>query len=235
MAQPLYWQDSYLRSFEAKVEGVKDGKYVVLDRTAFYPVSGGQPHDTGTMASGGQQYNVVFAGKFSGKISHEVDRQGLQEGDTVQCEIDWDRRHMLMRMHTAAHIIIQVLHEEAGALGTGNQLDTDKSRIDFSLDDYNPEMLERAVSRANEVVQEDLPVRAEFMSREEAEKIPGLSKLAMGLPDGMREVRVVSIGDFDVQADGGTHVKSTKEIGKIVFLDTKNKGKGRKRLYYTLE
>ena len=230
-------EDSYLKEFDATVESVKDGKFVVLDNTAFYPTSGGQPYDTGTMMTGdGREVKVVYVGKFGGKISHQVEPEGvLQEGDTVHCEIDWDRRYKLMRMHTAAHIFMQVLHNKMGALGTGNELDVDKSRIDFSLDEYDPELMQSAIDEANEIVARDLPVTVEFMTRAEAEKEPSLTKLAMGLPENITDVRIVSIGDFDRQADGGTHVRSTKEVGKIVFLNSKNKGKGRKRAYFTVE
>ena len=105
MQNALYMKDSYLKEFEAVVESVKDEKYVVLDKTAFYPNGGGQPFDTGTIEANGEQYPVVFVGKFEGKISHEIAKSGLKVGDKVTGKIDWERRYRLMRMHTAAHII----------------------------------------------------------------------------------------------------------------------------------
>jgi len=236
MKRALYLEDSFCKEFDATVTSVKDDKFVVLDSTAFYPTSGGQPYDTGKMVTeDGRSVNVIFVGKFD-DISHQVEPEGvLKEGDNVHCTIDWDRRYKLMRMHTAAHIFMQVLHNEMGALGTGNELGIDESRIDFSLDNYDPELMKKAIDDANDVVQQDLPVSVEFMNREEAMKIPGITKLAKGLPAHITDVRLVSIGDFDRQADGGTHVHSTKEIGEIVFVKAKNKGQGRKRAYFRLE
>ena len=134
MENALYMTDSYLKEFEAVVESVKDDKFVILDQTAFYPQGGGQPHDTGVMQLNDDDYPVIFAGKFEGKISHEVSKPGLKVGDKVTGKIDWERRYRHMRMHTAAHIIDAVLFNESGALCTGNQLGLEKSRIDFSLD-----------------------------------------------------------------------------------------------------
>ena len=126
----LYYFDAYLKEFEAEVLEV-DGKYIVLDKTAFYATGGGQPCDTGKIISK-EEYNVVSVGKVDGKISHEVDKEGLKTGDRVKGVIDWDRRYKLMRMHTAAHIISSLIHNKTGALITGNQLDTDKTRVDYS-------------------------------------------------------------------------------------------------------
>ncbi|MCB9359600.1 alanyl-tRNA editing protein [Candidatus Woesearchaeota archaeon] len=237
MKRALYLDDSYIKEFETRVKTVKDGRFIVLDDTAFYPRSGGQPHDTGriTRKSDGKEFNVVFVGKFDGDISHEVQEPGLQEGDQVICSIDWERRYKLMRMHTSAHILCSVFHNEAGALITGNQLDIDKSRIDFSLEDFDKEKIIEYVNKANEIIQEDVPVEFTYITREEAEKQDGLSKLAKGLPEGIDELRVITIGKYDHQPDGGTHVNSTKEVGRIIFLKADNKGKTNRRAYYTLE
>lgn len=230
--EALYLKDHYLKEFDAEVVEVKDDKYLVLDQTAFYPSSGGQPHDTGVISKDGEEFKVVYCGKFDGKISHEVDKPGLKVGDKVHCVLDWDRRYKLMRSHTAAHIISEVIHRESGALITGNQLDVDKSRTDFSVDDYDPEKMEEYIAKANEIVEKDLPVTVEFVPREEAMKIPQVSKLAKGLPESLKTIRLVRIGDFDVQGDGGTHVKSTMEIGKIEMVSCKNKGKNNRRMYF---
>ena len=112
MKNALYMTDSYLKEFEATVESVKDDKFVILNQSAFYPNGGGQPHDTGSMICNGEEYPVVFVGKFSGQISHEVSKVGLKAGDIVKCKIDWDRRYRHMRMHTAAHIIDAILYNE---------------------------------------------------------------------------------------------------------------------------
>ena len=235
MAEALYLQDSYLKEWEAVVKEVNQDKFIVLDRTAFYPKSGGQPWDTGTIVVEGEKYNVVFVGKFSGEISHEIDRLGLKSGDKVKCALDWERRYKLMRMHTAAHIISQVFNQDTGALITGNQLDLEKSRIDFSVDEFDREKMQSYEDKANEIVQRDLEVTFRILPREEALKDNNLFKLAKGFPEEIKEIRIVSIGDFDIQADGGTHVKTSKEIGKIKFIDFVNKGKNNRRVYYTLE
>jgi len=238
MEKPLYMEDSYLREFEARVVSVTKGGenkfFVVLDRTAFYPNSGGQPHDTGKFLKDGVEYPVVYAGKFSGKISHEVSKEGLKEGDVVKGIIDWERRYVLMRMHTAAHVISEVFHKETGALITGNQLGLEHSRIDFSLEKFDREKISELFEKANEIVKKDLKVRSYFLPREEAMKIENITKLANVLPPNVKELRIVEIEGFDIQADGGTHVRSTKEIGEVKFLKAENKGKNNRRVYYTL-
>jgi len=236
MDESLYLHDAYLKEWDATVTSVKDDKFITLNKTAFYPKSGGQPHDTGTIQTqDGKEYKVIFCGKFDGNISHELDSPGLKVGDKVHCKIDWDRRYTLMRYHTTAHLISEVIHREAGALITGNQLDTDKSRIDFSLENFDQEKMQKYIDDANAIIQKDLKTSIKFMSRAEAEKLPQLSKLAKGLPPELTTIRIVSIGDFDTQADGGTHVASTKEIGKIVLIKCDNKGKNNRRLYFKLE
>ena len=240
----LYLNDSYMKEFEAAVasvggDGDKAGRFIVLDRTAFYPNSGGQPWDEGTIAriQDREAFRVVFAGKFGGSISHEVDRRGLKPGDKVKCRIDWDRRYKLMRSHTAAHIISEIINRETGALITGNQLDVEKSRIDFSVPEFDREKLKSYEEKANEIVSQGMEVMFEFKSREEVMKDPGMTKLAKGiesLPTDVKTLRIVRIGSFDVQADGGTHVKSTNEVGRIEFIDFVNKGKNNRRVYFRL-
>ena len=231
----MYLKDSYVRDFEASVESVKDDKYVILDSTYFYPSGGGQPFDTGVMSANNQDYSVVFVGKFDGRISHEIAKPGLKAGDNVTGRIDWDRRYRLMRMHTAAHIIDAVLYNEAKALCTGNQLGTDKSRIDFSLDVLDRGKIQQYIEMANEWVQKAIDVKIYFLPREEALKIPGVVKLAAVMPPEVKELRIVEIPGIDLQADGGTQVKNTSEIGKISLVSVENKGKNNRRMYYTVD
>lgn len=234
--EELYLKDSYLKEFTSTVKEVTDGKFIVLDQTAFYPASGGQPYDEGVMVNEhGEKFKVIYVGKFSGKISHEVDKLGLKIGDKVECKIDWDRRYKLMRLHTATHILSEVLYREESAIITGGQMGLEKSRMDFSLENYDLEKIKSHIDKANEIIGKDLPVSVEFLPREEAMKLPKLSKLAKGISDSLKIIRIVNIGDFDVQADGGTHVKSTKEIGKLEFMRCDNKGKNNRRVYYKLK
>ena len=233
MTKVLYMTDSYVKEFDATVIEAS-GKLVELDQTAFYPNGGGQPNDLGTIESNGKVFNIVNITKNSGKIIHEIDSEGLSVDDKVHCVIDWDRRYRLMRMHTAAHIIDAILYKEAGALCTGNQLGVEKSRIDFSLDVIDREKMQKFIDSSNEAVDKAIEVKIYFMEREEALKIPGIVKLAAAMPPSVSELRIVEIPDIDMQADGGTQVKNTKEIGKIQLLSMENKGKNNRRIYYTL-
>ena len=147
MESALYMNDSYLKEFEAVVESIKDDKFVVLDKTAFYPSGGGQPHDTGIMVYNNEEYPVVYVGKFSGKISHEVSKPGLKAGDRVVGKINWDRRYRFMRMHTAAHLLISIFNRESNVLITGNQIDEEKTRIDFNMENFDKEKINWKLER----------------------------------------------------------------------------------------
>jgi Ser-tRNA(Ala) deacylase AlaX len=234
VTKALYLEDSYLRECEAVVVSVKDEKFVVLDQTIFYPKGGGQPCDTGKIISENQVYNVVYVGKFSGEISHEVDRPGLKVSSKVRCLLDWDRRYKLMRSHTAAHLFASLLCDGTGALVTGNQLETDKIRFDFSLEQFNPQILEEYVARTNQLLKKDTPVKSYELSKEEALRIPGVVKMAEAFPPDIPRLRIVELVDLDRQADGGTHVKNLNEVGQIKLLKTENKGKNNRRIYFTL-
>jgi len=234
MSRWLYLEDSYLKECDAVVVSVNEGKYVVLDQTIFYPKGGGQPCDTGKILKESEAYDVVYVGKFSGEVSHEVDRAGLKEGDKVRCMLNWERRYRLMRSHTAAHLFASLLCTGTGALVTGNQLEEDKIRFDFSLEKFDREILEEYVSKANEYFREDIPVKWYELPREEALKIPGVVKMAEAFPPDIPSLRIVEIVGLDRQADGGTHVRSLREVGQIKLLKTENKGKFNRRVYFTL-
>lgn len=233
--QPLYLEDSYLKKWEAEVKEVNEGKYVVLDQTAFYPKSGGQPCDKGVIKRKDQKFNVIFVGKFSGQLSHEVDRKGLEPGDEVQCKIDWKRRYTFMRYHTASHVLSGVINKKTGAMITGNQIGLDRTRVDFSLDEFNKEEIRGYEPEVNRIIEKGLPVKFETMSRKEVMKDPDLVKLAKGLPQSIKKLRIVNIEGFDRQPCGGTHVKNTEEIGKLKITDMANKGKDNRRVYFVLE
>jgi misacylated tRNA(Ala) deacylase len=234
MAHAIYMDDCYLKEFTAKVVSVKDGKFIVLDRTAFYPKSGGVDCDTGTFTIEGRTFNVVFVGKFEGEISHEVDREGISVGDIVHGRLDWDRRYMLMRYHTGAHVLSGILSRDAGAKITGNDLSVDKGRIDFDCEEYDREKLVSYVERANELIAKDLPIKIYSLTRQEAEADPLIFKLAKQMPAHMTDFRIVDIVGFDRQADGGAHVKSLKEVGRLEFLRAENKGKSNRRMYFKI-
>lgn len=235
MTEALYMKDSYLKKWDAKVLSVKDDKYVILDRTAFYPKGGGQPWDEGTIIKGDENFKVVYVGKYSGDISHEVEKPGLVEGDEVSCEIDWERRYTYMRYHTACHLLSNLLYRGTNAKITGNQIELDKARMDFSLEDYSPEKLRLYVEEANEIIKKDLPITIETMPRAAVLEEPELARLAIGLPKNLQEFRIVKIGDIDKQVDGGTHVKNLSEIGEIEMTKTVNKGKNNRRLCFILK
>ena len=234
MTRALYLEDSYLKECEAVVASVKDGKFVVLDQTVFYPKGGGQPCDTGKIVRGDEVFSVVYVGKFSGEISHEVDRVGLRQGESVRCVLDWSRRYRLMRSHTAAHLFASLLCNGTGALVTGNQLETDKIRFDFSLEQFDPGVLQEYVDKTNQLLSRDVPVKSYELPREEALKIPGIVKMAEAFPPDIPRLRIVELVDLDKQADGGTHVKNLNEVGQIKLLKTENKGKNNRRIYFTL-
>ncbi|MDI9393911.1 MAG: alanyl-tRNA editing protein AlaXM [Euryarchaeota archaeon] len=243
MTEMLYFLDCYLKEFEASVEKVTGGKYIVLDRTAFYPESGGQPNDTGKLIreSDGAEFEVVYAGKFNGDISHEIAFAGetgsecLKAGDKVKGVIDWDRRYRHMRMHTATHVIANVIEREAGAQITGNQLGLDQSRVDFSLDAFDRGKFSEYEKIANEVIAGNHPVNFDLVSRKEAEeKLSRLTTLARGFSEEVTEVRLVEIEGVTIEACGGTHLKNTGEIKGIKIEKLQNKGKSNRRMYFTL-
>lgn len=234
MESALYMDDSYIKEFEAVVESVRDGLHVTLDRTAFYPQGGGQPFDTGIIVRNGEEFPVVSVRKADGKISHEVSKAGLKEEDKVTGRIDWERRYKFMRMHTAAHLLSAVMHSLDKALITGNQIDLDKTRVDYNLAEFDQEKIKQYIEKVNRIIERDLPVNVSYMDREEAMKIPGMVKLAGALPPSVTILRIVEIPGVDMQADGGTHVKSLKEIGTVEFVRAENKGKDNRRVYYTV-
>ncbi|MBI4159090.1 alanyl-tRNA editing protein [Candidatus Woesearchaeota archaeon] len=230
----LYLKDSYKKEFEAIVKEVNANK-IVLNETYFYASGGGQPSDKGIIIFNNQEFKVINVKKENGKIIHELDKEGLKVNDKIRCMIDWNKRYKLMRMHTAAHILSAIIHRETNAMITGNQLDEERTRLDFSVEDFKKELFEKFIEEANEEIKKDHKITIKTISKEEAEKMENLSRLAKGLPPNLKEIRIVKIGSIDEQADGGTHVNSTKEIGKIKLLSIENKGKNNRRMYFSLE
>ena len=228
MTKKLYWEQPYSQEFTAKILG-SDGTKVELDQTLFYPKGGGVSYDTGVIAS----TKVVETSKDGDRILHAVESpNAFAVGQVVTGRIDWDRRHRLMRMHTAGHLLSALFYSGAKCLITGNQIDVDRSRMDFSLDVFDRSQIEGFVKEANKLITNDAPVKSYFLDRSEALKIPDMVKLAEAAPPVEAQLRIVEIAGIDRQADGGLHVAHLKEIGKIELLKLENKGKTNRRLYY---
>jgi misacylated tRNA(Ala) deacylase len=231
----LYLHDSYLKEFAAKVESVS-GNAVLLDQTAFHPLTGGVGCDLGWLTKGAIRFRVarVEIDRASKIVSHvlEAEPSGLSIGDVVNGTIDWDRRYCLMRLHTAAHLIAAVMYRDYSALITGGQVDPDQAKLDFNLPRTDREVFEDAVRKANEEAAKRAELKIYFLSREEALKVPGAVKLAERMPPEERELRIVEIAGIDLQADGGPHIRNTGEIGEIQLLKIENKGKNQRRIYF---
>lgn len=239
MTDLLYQTDSYLKSFEATVTAIDaDNRGIALDRSAFYPGGGGQPADRGVLAIGGRSYNVTRAKKAGDEVYHYVDGDApLPEvGDRVQGQIDWDRRYKLMRTHTALHVLCGVVFRDYGASVTGGDMDPLEGRMDFEFETMQRELVDKIQAAVNREVEAAHPLRVDILPREEAFKIPDLIRTKINLlPEGIAKVRVVEIVGLDLQADGGTHVANTREVGRIRVVDYKSKGKINKRIYISVE
>lgn len=233
MTQLLYLHDSYLREFDAAVVAV-DGARVALDRTAFYAGGGGQPADTGLLRWEGAAARVVEVRKDGGIVWHTVDGGPPAPGAAASGVLDWERRFDIMRHHSALHVLVGVVYKSFNALVTGGAIYPDRARMDFSLEDLNRDRVAAIEAEANRVIQERRRILVRFLSREEFER-SDLVRLAKNLvPPEIREVRVIEIEGFDAQADGGTHVANTAEIGLLRVTKTENKGKINRRLEIAL-
>lgn len=254
MTRRLYLDDAYLRECDATVARHAEPDKVVLDQTVLYAESGGQAPDHGTIRWDGQEARVVDSqiegGGHVGDVTHTVEGAVPPPGARVRVALDWERRYGLMRHHTAAHVIAAVLHHELKAKFTGGQLYPDRARIDVQFEAWDPALPQRIEARANEEAAKGYAVRNYEISREEFQK-GDLLRTATDLVDpGLQRIRMTDIVDsavpqghglalppgghrLDVQADGGTHVRDTREVGRIVMGKAENKGKGHRRLSYT--
>jgi misacylated tRNA(Ala) deacylase len=234
MTEALYLHDAYRTDFEAAVVSA-EGSKVVLGATAFYPTGGGQPCDTGTLhGPDGREFRVLEVSKTPTEISHLLDATGPIAGSTVHGRIDWARRLAHMRHHTALHILSGVVFRRFGSGITGGQIYTDRARMDFSLPEFGREVAEDLIERMNEVVRQNLPVRVRFVSRAEILRDPSLVRVAAHLVPDVETIRLIDIEGFDVQADGGTHVRSTAEVGPARLVGLENKGSRNKRMTLVL-
>jgi misacylated tRNA(Ala) deacylase len=231
----LYATDAYVREFDARVVEVLDGA-IVLDRTAFYATGGGQPHDLGTLTWDGGSAQVIEVRKDGGRVLHKLEGALPSTGATVHGKIDWDRRFALMRHHTALHAMSGVIYQLYGATVTGGQMYPDRARMDFEMPDLSAERLAAIEARTNELLAEGHNVSIRVLPRDEALAIPDLIRTKINLlPPEIAEIRVVNIEGIDQQADGGTHVANTREVGRVRIVGSENKGKGNKRLQIVVE
>lgn len=239
MTELLYQTDSYVKEFAARVTAVEaENRGVALDRSAFYPGGGGQPADSGILKWEGREYRVSRAKKVGGEVYHfiEGDAPLPEIGAKINGQIDWERRYALMRTHTALHILCGVVFRDYGAQVTGGDMEPLNGRMDFEFETMHKELVQEIEAAINAEVQKARPVRVKILPRAEAFQIPDLIRTKINLlPEGIQEVRVVEIVGLDLQADGGTHVANTAEVGRIRVLDYKSKGKINKRIYIQIE
>ncbi|OQA43284.1 MAG: Alanine--tRNA ligase [Chloroflexi bacterium ADurb.Bin325] len=237
MTELLYQTDSYLREFDATVVTVDAGAgRVALDRTAFYPGGGGQPADIGSLAFGGTVSPVTQVKKEGDLVWHALSGGLPEVGAAVTAALDWERRYALMRTHTALHVLCGVVWRDYGAQVTGGNMDPLQGRMDFEFANLRGELVAEIEARCNAEVLAGHDVRVRILPRAEAFEIPDLIRTKINLlPPGIAEVRTVEIVGLDLQADGGTHVANTREIGRIRVTDYKSKGAINKRIYITIE
>jgi misacylated tRNA(Ala) deacylase len=230
----LYQTDSYVREFDARVVDL-DEQSVVLDRTAFSPRGGGQMSDRGILRSFERSYPVIAVEKRGASVYHTIDGTLPEIGSAVHGAIDWDLRYQMMRSHTAIHVLCGVVYQRFGVLVTGNQMYPNRFRVDLALPDLSPDRVSEIERLCNEAVDAGYPVRARFLPRSEADRMPELIRTKINLvPPHVDPVRTVEIVGLDVQTDGGTHVANTMEIGRIRITKTENKGRENRRLEFEL-
>jgi misacylated tRNA(Ala) deacylase len=235
MTELLYEQDAYLRDFKATILEV-DGQHVLMDRTAFFPGGGGQPCDRGGLIQDGVVKGINEIRKRDGKVWHVVMGPPMLEDSQVLGHIDWNRRYALMRTHTALHMLSAIVWKEYGKQVTGGDMKPLAGRLDFEMDLLNLEIANLIEARLNAEVAANRPIKVNTLPREEAFKIPDLIRTKVNLlPEGIRMIRTVEIVGLDLQADGGTHVASTKEVGPVKLVGYESKGRKNKRLRIELE
>lgn len=235
MTELLYQTDAYLRTFDAIVLAT-EGENVELDRSAFYPTGGGQPHDLGWLEAGGRRTDVTKVLRREGRVWHAVPDHGLERGHAVQGQVDWQRRYRLMRTHTALHILSALIWRDFGAPVTGGNMEPLRGRLDFELAEIPADFAGRLEKALRSEVETERPVEARILPREEALKIPDLIRTKVNLlPAGIRSIRTVHIVGLDLQADGGTHVANTREVGRVRIVQIKSKGKSFRRVRIAIE
>jgi misacylated tRNA(Ala) deacylase len=231
----LFLKDSYLREFEAGIIGLS-GREVILERTAFYPGGGGQPPDKGTLAIGPVRASVVDVRREGGEVVHVLDNPIPDTVRELEGELDWERRYGHMRHHTALHVLSGVIWQSFGAKVTGGQMRSDRARMDFSFPgEWTTDVVGEIEQLTNEALASARPVKVYEVAREEALENPDLIRTQVNLvPERVKTIRIVEIEGIDTQADGGTHVANTDEVGQIEITGHKSKGRQNKRIEFVL-
>ncbi len=239
MTKLLFLDDAYMQQIDAVVTGVLEDGGVVLDQTVFYAGGGGQPCDTGTLTdlATGNSFAVTKVGRVSGSVVHTVAAEpAMPVGTTVRAAIDWDRRYQLMRTHTALHILCGVVWRDFGALVTGGDMRPGTARMDFELENMSAEFAHEVETIINLEVARERDINVDYLHRSAADAHPDLIRTKVNLlPAGITEVRTIDISGLDLQADGGTHVRNTREVGRIRVVGHESKGRINKRLRIELE
>jgi misacylated tRNA(Ala) deacylase len=239
MTQLLYKTDSYLKSNNATITQVLPEEHaIIVDQTVFYPGGGGQPADYGTLKWENTTSPLLKIKKSQDDVLLFLPPEVAlpQVGTKVECILDWERRYQLMRTHSAMHVLCGVIFRDYGATVTGGDMDPLKGRMDFEFETMHKELVTAIEEAVNKEVQLAHPIKVKILPREEAFQIPDLIRTKINLlPEGIQFVRTVEIVGLDLQADGGTHVNNTSEIGHIRVVDYKSKGKINKRIYIELE
>lgn len=239
MTENLYHLNAYLKQFDAEVTAIEPEIHAVaLNQTAFYPGGGGQPNDSGWLIEKSNKMAIIKVKKVNNEIWHFIDQNSPlpETGSKVQGEIDWHRRFQLMRTHSAMHVLCGVVFRDFGALVTGGNMEPLEGRMDFEFETMSKELVEVIENTVNSEIKAGHPIVAKILPREEAFKIPDLIRTKINLlPPQISEIRTIEIVGLDLQADGGTHVNNTKEIGRVHISDYKSKGKINKRIYLSIE
>ena len=239
MTDLLYQTDAYLREFDARILSVDgEARTIVLDQSAFYPGGGGQPCDFGTLVVNGLQYPVTKVKKQADDVLHFI--AGPDEmpvpGALVHGIIDWERRHKLMRTHSALHILCGTVFRDYGALVTGGDMEPLGGRMDFEFERMQAGLVHDIEIAVNKEIANARAITVKILPREEALRIPDLIRTKINLlPEGIVNLRTVEIVGLDLQADGGTHVSNTSEVGTVRVVDYKSKGAINKRIYISIE
>jgi misacylated tRNA(Ala) deacylase len=239
----ICYTDAYARHVEAKVVDVDTSggsPLVVLDQTVFYPGGGGQPSDRGLLlrSSDGRQWTVRGARKGGGEIVHELeaDAEPPAVDDRLEVDLDWARRLALMRTHTGLHALCGVVWRDYEALVTGGNMEPGAGRMDFEFERMSGDLVDEIEAKVNEELAAARDVRVDVLPREEAFQIPDLIRTKVNLlPPGIDQIRTIEIVGLDLQADGGTHVANTREVGRIRVTGYESKGRINKRIRIALE